>query len=115
MTLVTAPDEDALDEAESIVVERSWEDQLSYLVVLSGKSFPIGTKIPLWIKFVPLAKIRIHRIVVTMEEKVRCATCLFSLASLVFRQAADPYPADLALAFIPICLYRPTTTPRDAG
>ncbi|KAN0064795.1 hypothetical protein ACQY0O_001852 [Thecaphora frezii] len=67
--LILAPDEDALDETDSIVVERSWEDVLSYMVVLSGKSFPFGRRIPLWMKFVPQGKVRIHRITATLEER----------------------------------------------
>lgn len=69
ITLIHAPDEDALDETDSIVVERCWEDVLSYMVVFSGKSFPIGQKIPLWLKLVPLGKVKIHRILATLEER----------------------------------------------
>jgi len=70
VTLVHAPDEDGMEESDAIVVERNWEDALSYMVVLYGKSFPVGGKIPVWCKFVPLGKCRIHRIVATIEEKV---------------------------------------------
>ncbi|SPO37547.1 related to ALY2 - alpha arrestin [Pseudozyma flocculosa] len=67
--LIHAPDEDALDETDSIVVERTWEDVLSYMVVFSGKSFPFGRKIPLWLKFVPQGKVRIHKITAMLEER----------------------------------------------
>ncbi|SPO22177.1 related to ALY2 - alpha arrestin [Ustilago trichophora] len=69
VNLIHASDEDALEETDSIVVERCWEDLLSYMVVFSGKSFPIGQKIPLWLKFVPLGKVKIFRIIATLEEK----------------------------------------------
>lgn len=69
VTLIHAPDEDALEETDSIVVERCWEDLLSYMVVFSGKSFPIGQRIPLWLKFMPLGKIKIYRIIATLEER----------------------------------------------
>lgn len=69
VTLIHAPDEDALEETDSIVVERCWEDLLSYMVVFSGKSFPVGQKIPLWLKFVPLGKVKIYRILATLEER----------------------------------------------
>ena len=69
VTLIHAPDEDALEETDSIVVERCWEDLLSYMVVFSGKSFPIGQKIPLWLKFMPLGKVKIYRIIATLEER----------------------------------------------
>ncbi len=69
VTLIHAPDEDALEETDAIVVERCWEDLLSYMVVFSGKSFPVGQKIPLWLKFVPLGKVKIYRILATLEER----------------------------------------------
>lgn len=40
--MVACPGEDDTDESENVLVERQWEDQLRYLVALSGKSFPIG-------------------------------------------------------------------------
>ncbi|GAC76950.1 thioredoxin binding protein TBP-2/VDUP1 [Moesziomyces antarcticus T-34] len=69
VTLIHAPDEDALEETDAIVVERCWEDLLSYMVVFSGKSLPVGQKIPLWLKFVPLGKVKIYRILATLEER----------------------------------------------
>ncbi|KIS70820.1 uncharacterized protein UMAG_01968 [Mycosarcoma maydis] len=69
VTLIHAPDEDTLEETDSIIVERCWEDLLSYMVVFSGKSFPIGQQIPLWLKFVPLGKVKIYRILATLEER----------------------------------------------
>ncbi|CDS01876.1 related to ALY2-alpha arrestin [Sporisorium scitamineum] len=69
VNLIHAPDEDALEETDSIVVERCWEDLLSYMVVFSGKSFPIGQQIPLWLRFVPLGKVKIYRILATLEER----------------------------------------------
>ncbi|KDN53434.1 hypothetical protein K437DRAFT_253132 [Tilletiaria anomala UBC 951] len=69
VTFIHAPDEDEMEGSDAIVVQRTWEDALSYVVVISGKSFPLGSKIPMWLKFVPLTKVKIHRIVATMEEK----------------------------------------------
>lgn len=40
--MIACPGEDETDVAENVVVERQWEEQLRYLVALSGKSFPIG-------------------------------------------------------------------------
>lgn len=40
--MVACPGEDDTEESENVIVERQWEDQLRYLVALSGKSFPIG-------------------------------------------------------------------------
>lgn len=69
VTLVHAPDEEGSDEVESIVVERNWEDALRYIVVVMGKSFPVGGRIPIWAKFVPTEKVRIHRILASLEER----------------------------------------------
>ena len=69
VTLVHAPDENGSEEVESIVVERNWEDALRYMIVVMGKSFPVGGKIPIWAKFVPMEKVRIHRIFATLEER----------------------------------------------
>ena len=66
--LVHAPDEEETEGIENIVVQRTWEDALSYVVAISGKTFPLGSKIPIWIKFVPLTKVRIHRLVAPLEE-----------------------------------------------
>jgi hypothetical protein len=69
ITLVHAPDEDGQDDNDAIVVEREWEDCLRYIVVVMGKSFPVGSKIPVWLKFVPTEKVRVHRIVASLEER----------------------------------------------
>jgi hypothetical protein len=69
VTLVHAPNEDGQDDIETIVVERNWEDALRYMIVVMGKSFPVGGRIPIWSKFVPMEKVRIHRIMATLEER----------------------------------------------
>lgn len=69
VTLVQAPDTESTEETDPIIVERTCEDTLSYMVVVSGRSFAIGTQIPLWLKFVPIGKIRIHRVTVALEEQ----------------------------------------------
>lgn len=40
--MVACPGEDDTEETENVIVERQWEEQLRYLVALSGRSFPIG-------------------------------------------------------------------------
>lgn len=60
----------AYDEVlDPIVVQRTWEESLTYMAVISGRSFAIGSSIPLWIKFVPQAKVAIVRISVALEER----------------------------------------------
>jgi hypothetical protein len=59
-----------MDEHESLVVERTWENQMQYLISISGKMFYLGGVIPIDITFVPMAKVKIHRIAVYIEERV---------------------------------------------
>ncbi|KAL7413078.1 hypothetical protein BDY24DRAFT_72785 [Mrakia frigida] len=68
--MVATPGEDDTEETENVVVERQWEEQLRYLVALSGKSFPIGGQIPISIRLMPLEKVKIYRISVLLEEKI---------------------------------------------
>lgn len=70
VVMVHAPDEEGIEETEAIIVERSWEEALTYRVFVSGRSFACGSKIPLWIKFIPLGeKIRLWRFTAVLEEK----------------------------------------------
>ncbi|KAK7056742.1 hypothetical protein VNI00_002459 [Paramarasmius palmivorus] len=57
-----------------IVVERSWEDQLQYMISISGRSFHVGGRIPISFSLVPLRGIKIHRVGVTLEEKIEYCT-----------------------------------------
>lgn len=70
VVMVHAPDEEGTEETEAIIVERSWEDSLTYRVFISGRSFACGAKIPLWMKFIPLGeKVRLWRFTAVLEEK----------------------------------------------
>ena len=55
---------------EPISISRQWEDQMHYDIVISGKSFPIGSKIPIAFKLTPLAKIQLHKLKVFVTESV---------------------------------------------
>lgn len=66
--VVRAPDQNSLEQVEPIAISRKWEDQLHYDIVISGKSFPIGAKIPIAFKLTPLAKVQCHRIKVFVTE-----------------------------------------------
>ncbi|KAJ7072695.1 hypothetical protein C8F01DRAFT_972326 [Mycena amicta] len=68
--VIAGPTEDDTEETENIVVERHWEQQLQYLISISGRSFPIGGTIPISITLMPLAKVKIHRLSVYLEEKI---------------------------------------------
>ncbi|KAF7296100.1 Arrestin-C domain-containing protein [Mycena kentingensis (nom. inval.)] len=68
--IVAAPTEDDAEETENVVVERHWEQQLQYLISISGRSFPIGGTIPVSLTLMPMAKVKIYRMTVLLEEKI---------------------------------------------
>lgn len=68
--VIRAPEQNSLEQVEPIAISRKWEDQLHYDIVISGKSFPIGSKIPIAFKLTPLAKVQCHRIKVYITENV---------------------------------------------
>ena len=67
VTVVASPGEDDTEETESIIVERSWDSQMQYLIAISGRSFPIGSIIPFSITFVPWTKMKVYRLSVVIE------------------------------------------------
>lgn len=69
--LIRTPGDDCLEHVEPIAISRTWDNKLHYDVVITGKSFPLGSKIPVAIKFTPFAKVGCHRISVFITEKVQ--------------------------------------------
>ena len=72
--LIRAPAEGSLEQVEPIAISRNWEDQLHYDIVISGKSFPLGSQVPIAFKLTPLAKVQCHRIKVLVTENVQYYT-----------------------------------------
>ncbi|EPS39229.1 hypothetical protein H072_7020 [Dactylellina haptotyla CBS 200.50] len=70
VTLIRCPADTSLEQVEPIAISRSWEDQLHYDIVISGKSFPMGSQIPIAFKLTPLAKVRCHRIKIYVTENI---------------------------------------------
>ncbi|KAH7108833.1 hypothetical protein B0J11DRAFT_239777 [Dendryphion nanum] len=70
VTLIRAPSEGSLAHVEPIAISRNWGDQLQYDIVMSGKSFPLGTQIPITFKLTPLAKVQCKSIKVFVTENV---------------------------------------------
>jgi len=64
--MIACPTEDTED-TENIIVERHWDEQLQYLISISGRSFYIGGIVPVTFTLMPLAKVKIHRISVSIE------------------------------------------------
>ncbi|KAG5727101.1 Arrestin-related trafficking adapter 3 [Termitomyces sp. T112] len=68
--VITSPTEEDTEDTENIIVERHWEQQLQYLISISGRSFYIGGTIPIMLTLMPLAKAKVHRISVFIEERI---------------------------------------------
>ena len=72
--MIRAPTEGSLEQTEPIAISRNWEDQLHYDIVISGKSFPLGSSVPIAFKLTPLAKVQCHRIKVFVTENIQYFT-----------------------------------------
>ncbi|THH33044.1 hypothetical protein EUX98_g1120 [Antrodiella citrinella] len=70
VTVVAAPDEDDTEDTENVIIERQWDNQMQYLLTISGRSFPIGGTIPIVLTFVPWTKMKIYRLHVFLEEHI---------------------------------------------
>ena len=70
VVLIRCPSEHSLEGTEPIAISRTWEDQMHYDIVISGKSFPLGSTIPIAFKLTPLAKVRCHRIKIFITENI---------------------------------------------
>jgi hypothetical protein len=73
--VVRSPSEDSLELVEPISISRTWEDQLHYEIMISGKSFPLGSKIPIAFKLTPLAKVQVHKLKVYVSESFEYYAC----------------------------------------
>lgn len=70
VSIVRVPDQLSLETSEPISISRQWEDQLHYDIMISGKSFPIGSKIPIAFKLTPLAKVQVHKLKIFVTESI---------------------------------------------
>lgn len=94
--VIRTPAEGSLEQVEPIAISRNWEDQLHYDIVISGKSFPMGSQVPIAFKLTPLAKVECHRIKVYVTENIQHWTqdkCVHRLQPpkkvLLFEKRAD--------------------------
>ena len=70
VTLVRVPGEDSVERTEPIVHRKFWENSLQYEIVISGKWFPLGSKIPIGITFTPLTTVRCLRVEIALTEEI---------------------------------------------
>ncbi|KAJ8069296.1 hypothetical protein OCU04_002956 [Sclerotinia nivalis] len=68
--VIRTPNIESLELVEPISISRNWDDQLHYDIMISGKSFPLGSKIPIAFKLTPLAKVQIHKIRIYVTESI---------------------------------------------
>ena len=67
INVVATPSDEATEDVESVTVNKAWADQMVYCLSIVGRAFPIGSKIPIQLTFLPLAKIKIHRVSVVID------------------------------------------------
>lgn len=68
--VVSVPADTDVETTGNILIERPWDDQLQYLFKVSGKVFPIGASFNVKMMLMPLAKIRLYKLAVDIEERV---------------------------------------------
>ncbi|KAI5963181.1 uncharacterized protein KGF55_002973 [Candida pseudojiufengensis] len=71
INIIRTPSELNLEENESIVISRDWEDQIRYDIVIGAKSVVLDSYLPLAFRFVPLwGKVALHRIRIYLTENL---------------------------------------------
>lgn len=67
--VVRVPSDNSVEENDPILIERDWEDQLRYEIVVGSKLVVLDTYLPLAFRFIPLyGKVALHRIRVYLTE-----------------------------------------------
>lgn len=64
---VASPNEDDREDVDNVTIERHWEDQMQYMLTVSGRVFPIGGTVPITLTFLPMAKVKIFQLSVHLE------------------------------------------------
>lgn len=65
--VVCLPNTNDVEEGEGLDLQRQWEGQFHYRVQIAGRGFPIGGKVPFQLTIMPLAKIKVHCILVYLD------------------------------------------------
>ncbi|KAG7663886.1 uncharacterized protein J8A68_002574 [[Candida] subhashii] len=67
--IIRIPSDSNMEENESIVITRDWEDQLRYDIVIGSKAIILDSYLPLAFRFIPLfGKVALHRVRVYLTE-----------------------------------------------
>ncbi|KAF8323995.1 hypothetical protein DL93DRAFT_2032876, partial [Clavulina sp. PMI_390] len=67
VNLVSCLAPDATDDMDNIIVQKAWEDKLSYVVHVEGSAFPIGGTVPVNVTIMPLEKVSLYRLNVGLD------------------------------------------------
>ncbi|KAH7205050.1 hypothetical protein BKA60DRAFT_656174, partial [Fusarium oxysporum] len=70
VTLVRIPDPLSLETMQPILFSRQWEDFLYYDIIVGGRSYPIGSMIPIFLRLGPLDKVQVHGFEVFVTESI---------------------------------------------
>ncbi|KAI0000962.1 hypothetical protein BJV77DRAFT_971841 [Russula vinacea] len=70
VNFVASPSEDDREDVDNVTIERTWEDQMQYMLTVSGRVFPIGGSVPITLTILPMAKVKIFGLSVILEERV---------------------------------------------
>jgi len=68
--VVSIPADADADATGGIQIERPWDNQLQYFFKVSGKTFAVGASFNVKMVFMPLAKVRMYKLAVDLEERV---------------------------------------------
>jgi hypothetical protein len=69
--VVRLPAESSLELTEPVTISGNWRDQVHCSMVMSGKSFPLGSQIPISLKLTPMSKVTCHWVKVYVTEHVQ--------------------------------------------
>ncbi|KAL5598669.1 hypothetical protein BROUX41_003417 [Berkeleyomyces rouxiae] len=71
ISIIRLPDMLSLEVTEPVAIRKCWEDQLYYEMVLSGRTFPIGGRLPITLKLQPLDKrVQLLKVRVYISESI---------------------------------------------
>ena len=116
INVVATPSEDATEDVENVSVNKTWEDQMVYYLSIVGRAFPIGTKIPMQLTFMPLAKVKIYKVSVVIDgtlskfvvtASVLTTTCLPIEKVTYYSQTKTPVKAPSTIRHVLCCLKHP--------
>lgn len=82
VTIISVPAENSFEQVEPIAFTRNWKNDLQYQIIISGKSFPLGTQIPVAVKLVPEPNVQFHGMTVFITENLEYPPFMMRVHSL---------------------------------